>query len=141
MSSPSIPMLPRRGVRYREEMSISAEIRLRITEERRNARREQIIDAARSCVQEHGLEAVTMEMIIARSGLSTGAVYRYFKGRRPAGRPKRDRSVRHIDHSGFRRATRSGRERRPGSARRRPESHHPERIGVRTTGIEQTVNG
>ena len=53
----------------------------RITEERREARREQIIEAARACVQEHGLEAVSMEMIIARSGLSTGAVYRYFKGK------------------------------------------------------------
>jgi len=53
----------------------------RITEERREARREQIIDAARACVQERGLEAVSMEMIIARSGLSTGAVYRYFKGK------------------------------------------------------------
>jgi len=53
----------------------------RITEERREARREQILDAARACLLEHGLEAVSMEMIIARSGLSTGAVYRYFKGK------------------------------------------------------------
>lgn len=53
----------------------------RITEERRQARREQILDAARACVLEHGLEAVSMEAIIARSGLSTGAVYRYFKGK------------------------------------------------------------
>jgi len=53
----------------------------RITDERREARRQQILDAARACVLEHGLEAVSMEMIIARSGLSTGAVYRYFKGK------------------------------------------------------------
>ena len=53
----------------------------RITAERREARREQILDAARACVLEHGLEAVSMEMIIARSGLSTGAVYRYFTGK------------------------------------------------------------
>ena len=53
----------------------------KITEERREARREQILDAARTCLQEHGLEAVSMEMIIARSGLSTGAVYGYFKGK------------------------------------------------------------
>jgi AcrR family transcriptional regulator len=53
----------------------------RITEERREARREQILDAARACLLECGLEAVSMEMIIARSGLSTGAVYRYFKGK------------------------------------------------------------
>src|SRR5215469_8789522 len=53
----------------------------RISEERREARREQILDAARACLLEHGLETVSMEMIIARSGLSTGAVYWYFNGK------------------------------------------------------------
>ena len=53
----------------------------RISDERREARREQILEAARACLQEHGLEAVSMEMIIASSGLSTGAVYGYFKGK------------------------------------------------------------
>jgi AcrR family transcriptional regulator len=53
----------------------------RITEERREARRDQVLEAARACLQEHGLEAVSMEMIIDRSGLSTGAVYGYFKGK------------------------------------------------------------
>jgi len=53
----------------------------KITDERREARRDQILEAARACLQEHGLEAVSMEMIIARSGLSTGAVYGYFKGK------------------------------------------------------------
>jgi TetR/AcrR family transcriptional regulator, transcriptional repressor of aconitase len=53
----------------------------RITDERREARREQVLEAARACLQEHGLEAVSMEMIIGRSGLSTGAVYGYFKGK------------------------------------------------------------
>jgi AcrR family transcriptional regulator len=53
----------------------------RISAERREARREQILEAARACLQEHGLEAVSMEMIITRSGLSTGAVYGYFKGK------------------------------------------------------------
>jgi TetR/AcrR family transcriptional regulator, transcriptional repressor of aconitase len=53
----------------------------RITDERREARREQVLEAARACLQEHGLEAVSMEMIVARSGLSTGAVYGYFKGK------------------------------------------------------------
>src|SRR5271154_2755041 len=57
------------------------EIMPRITDERREARREQILEAARACLQEHGLEAVSMEMIVARSGLSTGAVYGYFKGK------------------------------------------------------------
>jgi len=53
----------------------------KITEERREARRQQILDAARACVLEYGLETASVEMIIARSGLSTGAVYRYFKGK------------------------------------------------------------
>ena len=53
----------------------------KITDERRESRREQVLEAARACLQEHGLEAVSMEMIIARSGLSTGAVYGYFKGK------------------------------------------------------------
>jgi AcrR family transcriptional regulator len=53
----------------------------RITDEHREARRAQILEAARACLYEHGLEAVSMEMIIARSGLSTGAVYGYFKGK------------------------------------------------------------
>jgi AcrR family transcriptional regulator len=53
----------------------------KISPERREERREHILRAARLCLQEHGLEAVSMEMIIARSGLSTGAVYGYFKGK------------------------------------------------------------
>ncbi|MGD0055419.1 MAG: TetR/AcrR family transcriptional regulator [Acidimicrobiales bacterium] len=53
----------------------------RISDERREVRREQILEAARACLQEHGLEAVSMEMIVVRSGLSTGAVYGYFKGK------------------------------------------------------------
>jgi AcrR family transcriptional regulator len=53
----------------------------RVTDEHREARRAQILEAARACLEEHGLESVSMEMIIARSGLSTGAVYGYFKGK------------------------------------------------------------
>jgi AcrR family transcriptional regulator len=47
----------------------------------RDERRLQILNAARACVDEHGLEAVSMEMIIAASGLSVGTVYRYFAGK------------------------------------------------------------
>src|ERR1700744_2535533 len=53
----------------------------KLSETTRDARRAQILDAARACVDEHGLEAVSMEMIIARSGLSIGTVYRYFTGK------------------------------------------------------------
>lgn len=52
-----------------------------LSDERRDERRAQILDAARACILESGLEAVSMEDIIARSGLSTGAVYRYFSGK------------------------------------------------------------
>lgn len=53
----------------------------KLSEATRGQRRAQILDAARACVDEHGLEAVSMEMIIARSGMSTGTVYRYFTGK------------------------------------------------------------
>src|SRR5271170_3034080 len=53
----------------------------RISEERREARREQVLEAARACLQDQGLEALSMETIISRSGLSTGAVYGYFKSK------------------------------------------------------------
>ena len=52
-----------------------------LSDERRDERRAQILDAARACILESGLEAVSMEAIIARSGLSTGAVYRYYTGK------------------------------------------------------------
>jgi AcrR family transcriptional regulator len=52
-----------------------------LSDERRDERRAQILDAARACILESGLEAVSMEAIIARSGLSTGAVYRYYSGK------------------------------------------------------------
>lgn len=52
-----------------------------LSDERRDERRSQILDAARACILDSGLEAVSMEAIIARSGLSTGAVYRYFSGK------------------------------------------------------------
>jgi TetR/AcrR family transcriptional regulator, transcriptional repressor of aconitase len=53
----------------------------KLSDATRQERRDQILDGARACVDEHGLEAVSMEMIIARSGVSTGTVYRYFSGK------------------------------------------------------------
>jgi AcrR family transcriptional regulator len=53
----------------------------KLTDESRARRRTQILDAARKAVHRHGLEAVTMEVIIAESGLSTGTVYKYFRGK------------------------------------------------------------
>src|SRR6185436_10562931 len=53
----------------------------KLTNESRARRRTQILDAARTAVHRHGLEAVTMEVIIAETGLSTGTVYKYFRGK------------------------------------------------------------
>jgi AcrR family transcriptional regulator len=50
----------------------------KISDERRAARREQILNAAWTCFQREGLQAATMEDIIRASGLSAGAVYGYF---------------------------------------------------------------
>lgn len=67
-------MLPEMNVPYTERVP-------RLRESTRDDRRNQILDAARACVDAHGLEAVSMEMIIAASGLSVGTVYRYFSGK------------------------------------------------------------
>lgn len=53
----------------------------KITDERRAARRVQIIDAARRCFQREGVHATTMHDIIREAGLSAGAVYSYFKSK------------------------------------------------------------
>jgi AcrR family transcriptional regulator len=41
-------------------------------------RREAILEAARSCFEEHGYAATTIEMIAARSGASNGSIYHHF---------------------------------------------------------------
>jgi AcrR family transcriptional regulator len=50
----------------------------KISDQKRAARRDQILDAAWSCFQRQGLHATTMDDIIRASGLSAGAVYGYF---------------------------------------------------------------
>lgn len=53
----------------------------KISDEKRAARRVQILEAAWTCFQKQGLHATTMSDIIAASGLSAGAVYSYFSGK------------------------------------------------------------
>ncbi|WP_395664543.1 TetR/AcrR family transcriptional regulator [Methylocella sp.] len=53
----------------------------KISDEKRAARRTQILEAAWSCFQAQGLHATTMDDIIKASGLSAGAVYSYFSGK------------------------------------------------------------
>mgnify|MGYP001239165907 CR=1 FL=1 len=50
----------------------------KISDEKRAARRMQILEAAWTCFQKQGLHATTMGDIIAASRLSAGAVYAYF---------------------------------------------------------------
>jgi TetR/AcrR family transcriptional regulator, transcriptional repressor of aconitase len=50
----------------------------KVTQQHRDARRDQILDAARRCFLRDGFHATSMHDLFAESGLSAGAVYRYF---------------------------------------------------------------
>ncbi|NDU74751.1 TetR family transcriptional regulator [Actinomadura sp. DSM 109109] len=53
----------------------------RVSEEHRERRRRQILDAARTCFIRKGIHATSMQDIFAEAGLSAGAVYLYFKSK------------------------------------------------------------
>lgn len=53
----------------------------KVSQEHLDARRRQILDAARSCFAHNGFHRTSMPDVFAASGLSAGAVYRYFKGK------------------------------------------------------------
>ncbi|MEV0294163.1 TetR/AcrR family transcriptional regulator [Nocardia sp. NPDC050710] len=53
----------------------------RVSEEHLERRRQQILDAARLCFARTGFHDTSMQDIFAESGLSAGAVYRYFKSK------------------------------------------------------------
>jgi AcrR family transcriptional regulator len=53
----------------------------RVSEAHLAARRQQILDAARTCFIRNGFHASSMQDVIAEAGLSVGAVYRYFKSK------------------------------------------------------------
>jgi AcrR family transcriptional regulator len=50
----------------------------KVSQEYRDARREQILAAARRCFLRDGFHETSMQDLFAESGLSSGAVYRYF---------------------------------------------------------------
>jgi AcrR family transcriptional regulator len=50
-------------------------------QEHLDARRRQILDAARRCFIRNGFHATSMQDVLAEAELSVGAVYRYFKGK------------------------------------------------------------
>jgi TetR/AcrR family transcriptional regulator, transcriptional repressor of aconitase len=53
----------------------------RVAQAHLDARRRQILDAARRCFVRDGFHATSMQDILGEAGLSAGAVYRYFRGK------------------------------------------------------------
>src|SRR3954453_3288491 len=54
----------------------------RVSDEHLERRRRQILDAARTCFIRKGFHLTSMQDVFAESGLSAGAVYRYFKSKK-----------------------------------------------------------
>lgn len=50
----------------------------KVTQQHMDARREQILNAARRCFLRDGFHSASMQDLFAEAGLSAGAVYRYF---------------------------------------------------------------
>ncbi|HYY19079.1 MAG TPA: TetR/AcrR family transcriptional regulator [Streptosporangiaceae bacterium] len=50
----------------------------KVSQQHRDARRDQILSAARRCFLRDGFHATSMQDLFAEAGLSAGAVYRYF---------------------------------------------------------------
>jgi AcrR family transcriptional regulator len=53
----------------------------KVSQQHRDARREQILAAARRCFLRDGFHATSMQDLFAEAGLSAGAVYSYFAGK------------------------------------------------------------
>ncbi|KHL15621.1 UNVERIFIED_CONTAM: hypothetical protein LK11_20610 [Mumia flava] len=53
----------------------------RVTEEHRERRRRQILDAARRCFARQGFHQTSMSDLLAESGLSAGAFYGYYRSK------------------------------------------------------------
>ncbi len=53
----------------------------KISEQQRQERRQQILEAAWRCFFRNGVQATTIDDIIGESGMSASAMYRYFKGK------------------------------------------------------------
>ena len=54
----------------------------RVSDDHLERRRQQILDAARTCFIRKGFHLTSMQDVFAESGLSAGAVYRYFKSKK-----------------------------------------------------------
>jgi AcrR family transcriptional regulator len=53
----------------------------KVSQQHRDARRDQILSAARRCFLRDGFHATSMQDLFAEAGLSSGAVYGYFAGK------------------------------------------------------------
>jgi AcrR family transcriptional regulator len=53
----------------------------RVKPEHKDARRSEIIEAARACFARNGFRGTTLQEILAESGLSAGCVYNYFQSK------------------------------------------------------------
>jgi AcrR family transcriptional regulator len=53
----------------------------RVSQDHLDARRAQVVDAARRCFARQGFQATTMKDVLAESGLSAGAVYSYVRSK------------------------------------------------------------
>ncbi|SEN45722.1 transcriptional regulator, TetR family [Actinacidiphila rubida] len=53
----------------------------RVPQEHTDARRRQILDAARRCFAANGFHATSMQDLLGAMGISAGAFYRYFSGK------------------------------------------------------------
>jgi AcrR family transcriptional regulator len=65
----------------KNEDSFYSDTMPKITEERREERRLQIVNAAMTCVAAQGFHKTTMADVIRESGMSAGAVYGYFRNK------------------------------------------------------------
>ena len=65
----------------------------KVSEQHLAARREQVLQAAWACFSRNGFHATTMADVITESGLSAGAVYRYFDSKAALVRATADRAL------------------------------------------------
>src|SRR5918992_5210095 len=65
----------------KSERSLYFWVMPKVSEEHLAARRRQILDAALVCFSRSGFHRTSMQQIFEESGLSPGAVYRYFKSK------------------------------------------------------------
>jgi AcrR family transcriptional regulator len=65
----------------------------KVSDQHLAARREQVLQAAWACFSANGFHATTMADVITESGLSAGAVYRYFTGKSDLVRATAERAL------------------------------------------------